>query len=154
VRNITLGPAYQYTWQIQDSGQFDSCILTSWCPVDETTLEYWFGVIVRADSKQFTPEMLEAAAEGYCKASYDAFMEDVYIWERKLYRPQPLLCANDGPIAKLRRWYMQFYTDRAEVDNSQYQNGNLRFNVFDLRDRKAEVLAAQEAGKGGTTVAA
>ena len=154
VRNITLGPAYQYTWQIQDSGQFDSCILTSWCPIDETTLEYWFGVIVRADAKQFTPEMLEAAAESYCKASYDAFMEDVYIWERKLYRPLPLLCANDGPIAKLRRWYMQFYTDRAEVDNSQYQNGNLRFNVFDLRDRKAEVLAAQEAGKGGTTVAA
>ena len=24
----------------QDSGQFDSIILTAWCPVDENTLEY------------------------------------------------------------------------------------------------------------------
>ena len=143
VRSLSHGPAYQYTWQIQDSGQFDSIILTAWCPIDENTLEYWFGVIVHADPKQFTPEMLEAAAHGYCKASYDAFMEDVYIWERKLYRPEPMLCANDGPINKLRRWYTQFYTDRAKVDNKQYHNDNQDWTIFDLRDRRAEVLSRQ-----------
>lgn len=143
VRNISHGPAYQYTWQVQDSRQFDSLIITAWCPVDENTLEYWFGVIVKADSSVFTPEMLNAAAEGYCKSSYDAFMEDVYIWERKLYRPEPTLCANDGPIAKLRRWYQQFYTDRAEVDLGAFYNDNHGWTVEDLRDRTQDVLGAQ-----------
>jgi len=154
VRSISHGPAYQYTWQTQDSAQFDSIILTAWCPIDENTLEYWFGVIVRADPKQFPPEALEAAAQGYCKASYDAFMEDVYIWERKLYRPEPLLCANDGPINKLRRWYTQFYTDRAQVNNGQYHNNNHNWTIHDLRDRRPEVLAAQETAKPAATVSA
>ncbi len=143
VRSISHGPAYQYTWQAQDSKQFDSLILTAWCPIDENTLEYWFGVIVRANTEQFTPAMLEEAAKGYCKASYDAFMEDVYIWERKLYRPEPALCAGDGPLAQLRRWYTQFYTDRAQVNNSSFYNNNHNWTVEDLRDRQKEVLAVQ-----------
>ncbi|MDR3416857.1 MAG: Rieske 2Fe-2S domain-containing protein [Nevskia sp.] len=153
VRSISHGPAYQYTWQIQDSGQFDSLILTAWCPVDENTLDYWFGVICKADPAQFTPEMLEAAAVGYCKASFDAFMEDVYIWERKLYRPEPVLCAGDGPIAKLRRWYTQFYTDRAQVDNAQFHNNNHNWTIQDLRDRMPQVMATQQI-PGAATVAA
>ena len=112
--------------------------------MDENTLEYWFGVIVKANAAEFPPEHLEAAAKGYCEASYDAFMEDVYIWERKLFRPEPMLCATDGPIAKLRRWYAQFYVDRAEVDVRSFRNGNTRWNIHDLRDRNAEVMAAQE----------
>lgn len=143
VRSVTWGPAYQYTWQTQDSKMFDSAILTAWCPVDEDTLEYWFGVIVKANMDQFPPEHLEAAAKGYCEASYEAFMEDVYIWERKLYRPEPLLCANDGPIAKLRRWYAQFYIDRAQADNSMFPHKNFEWSIHDLRDRNAEVVAAQ-----------
>src|SRR3546814_15698902 len=91
VRSISHGPSYQYTWQTQDSQQFDSAILTAWCPIDENTLEYWFGVIVKANAAEFPAEMLEAAAQGYCEASYQAFMEDVYIWDRTLYRPEPTL---------------------------------------------------------------
>ena len=144
VRNISHGPAYQYTWQIQDSGQFDSLILTAWCPIDENTLEYWFGVIVHADPKQFSAEMLDAMAQRYCTDSYDAFMEDVYIWERKLYRPEPVLCAGDGPVAKLRRWYTQFYTNRSDVNNSQFHNNNQHWSIEQLRDEQAAVLAAQE----------
>ncbi|NGY04865.1 Rieske 2Fe-2S domain-containing protein [Solimonas terrae] len=144
VRSISHGPSYQYTWQTQDSQQFDSAILTAWCPIDENTLEYWFGVIVKANAAEFPPEALEMAAQGYCEASYQAFMEDVYIWERKLYRAEPMLCANDGPIAKLRRWYAQFYTDRAKLPKPLH-NHNHEWTVHDLRDRQAEVIAAQEA---------
>jgi 3-ketosteroid 9alpha-monooxygenase subunit A len=28
----------------------------------------------------------------------------------------PLLCAEDGPVYQLRRWYEQFYRDAAEVE--------------------------------------
>lgn len=37
--------------------------------------------------------------------------EDAPIWERKGYVEKPLLCANDGPIMKFRRWFSQFYAD-------------------------------------------
>lgn len=143
VRNVTYGPAYQYTWQVQDSKQFDSLILTAWCPVDENTLEYWFGVTVRANGAHFTPEIIEQAAAAYCKASYDAFMEDVFIWERKLFRPEPVLCAGDGPLAQLRRWYAQFYADRAQVNNKSFHNNNHVWTVEQLRDEQAKVLEAQ-----------
>src|SRR3546814_16360575 len=90
--------------------------------------------------------MLEAAAQGQCEASYQAFMEDVYIWERKLYRPEPTLCANDGPIAKLRRWYLKIYTDRAKLAKPLHNNNN-DWTVHDLRERQSEVIEAQECGR-------
>lgn len=37
------------------------------------------------------------------------FMEDIEIWENKVYRPSPQLVPGDGPVGKLRRWYRQFY---------------------------------------------
>lgn len=37
------------------------------------------------------------------------FYEDIDIWEHKVYLPKPLLCAGDGPLGDLRRWYTQFY---------------------------------------------
>jgi hypothetical protein len=35
--------------------------------------------------------------------------EDSVIWEHKTYHERPLLCDGDGPIAKLRKWFGQFY---------------------------------------------
>lgn len=40
---------------------------------------------------------------------------DMPIWENKIYRENPILCDGDGPIAKYRRWFEQFYAnDSAE----------------------------------------
>ncbi|MCY4198731.1 MAG: Rieske 2Fe-2S domain-containing protein [Gammaproteobacteria bacterium] len=36
---------------------------------------------------------------------------DMVIWENKTYRDTPILCDGDGPIAKYRRWFSQFYDD-------------------------------------------
>ena len=35
--------------------------------------------------------------------------QDIGIWERKIYRKNPMLTRGDGPIHQLRRWYSQFY---------------------------------------------
>jgi len=35
--------------------------------------------------------------------------QDIGIWERKIYRKNPMLTRADGPIHQLRRWYAQFY---------------------------------------------
>ena len=37
--------------------------------------------------------------------------QDVAIWGRKRYRPDPALCRSDGPIGKFRRYCEQFYPD-------------------------------------------
>jgi phenylpropionate dioxygenase-like ring-hydroxylating dioxygenase large terminal subunit len=39
----------------------------------------------------------------------DEFERDVRVWERKIYRAAPVLCAGDGPIPRLREWCRQFY---------------------------------------------
>ena len=39
---------------------------------------------------------------------------DIPIWEHKMYREDPILCDGDGPIAKYRKWFSQFYDDGSE----------------------------------------
>jgi 3-ketosteroid 9alpha-monooxygenase subunit A len=43
------------------------------------------------------------------------FQQDVAIWMNKTKIDNPLLCAEDGPVYQLRRWYQQFYVDVADV---------------------------------------
>ncbi|HUD37907.1 MAG TPA: 3-ketosteroid-9-alpha-hydroxylase, partial [Streptosporangiaceae bacterium] len=43
------------------------------------------------------------------------FQQDVEVWTHKTKIDNPLLCAEDGPVYQLRRWYEQFYTDVAQV---------------------------------------
>lgn len=50
----------------------------------------------------------------YATASMNAFFQDVWIWKNKRYEPNPVLCAGDGAINKLRKsWYSQFYQETA-----------------------------------------
>ena len=42
-------------------------------------------------------------------------MQDVHIWLNKAPVQNPLLCEEDGPVYQLRRWYEQFYVDKADV---------------------------------------
>jgi 3-ketosteroid 9alpha-monooxygenase subunit A len=35
--------------------------------------------------------------------------QDIPIWENKVYLEEPTLCDGDGPIAKYRKWFKQFY---------------------------------------------
>ena len=37
------------------------------------------------------------------------------IWTHKSRIDNPLLCADDGPVYQLRRWYEQFYTDVEDI---------------------------------------
>ncbi|HEY4929653.1 MAG TPA: Rieske 2Fe-2S domain-containing protein [Acidimicrobiales bacterium] len=39
------------------------------------------------------------------------FTQDVPIWENKVYRERPMLTKVDGPVARYRRWFRQFYSD-------------------------------------------
>jgi 3-ketosteroid 9alpha-monooxygenase subunit A len=41
----------------------------------------------------------------------EQFAQDVPIWENKIYRDRPMITSMDGPVAKYRRWFRQFYAD-------------------------------------------
>ena len=43
------------------------------------------------------------------------FQQDVEIWRHKTRIDNPLLCADDGPVYQLRRWYGQFYADVEDI---------------------------------------
>ena len=68
----------------------------------------------------------------------------------------PLLCEEDGPVYQLRRWYEQFYVDKADivpemVDRFEFEVDTTKANEY-WQEEVAENLAAAEAevrGDGG-----
>ncbi|MEH6569537.1 MAG: Rieske 2Fe-2S domain-containing protein [Halioglobus sp.] len=42
-------------------------------------------------------------------AMSEGVKDDIPIWEEKVYQANPVLCDGDGPIAKNRKWFEQFY---------------------------------------------
>lgn len=121
------GPAIQYTSM---TAAFDSRLLNANTPIDQERVHLWFGVMMQtdnfseADARRIhkalvhfgfgdvggeQSEHLSVVHQGIMQASQKGYYDDVAIWENKLYRSEPILCDSDGPLARLRRWYGQFY---------------------------------------------
>jgi nitrite reductase/ring-hydroxylating ferredoxin subunit len=100
------GLGYSVTRQ---KGAFRTCIVTGMTPIDRGTVCIRLGVIARRDGE--SDEAMEAALERYVEEHAVVATQDFEIWENKLYRPDPVLCEEDGPIAEYRRWVRQFYCE-------------------------------------------
>ena len=97
------GPGFQ----ISDMrGYMHSMLVNAHTMIDENTLDLRFGVSIKPLPDK---EATEQIRKMYVENLTVGFLEDVQIWENKAYLERPLLCVADGPIAKLRRWYAQFY---------------------------------------------
>ncbi len=72
-------------------------------PVEEDrTLLRWSMIISEELAEDdMGKTMLQAYPEGV--------LADIPIWAEKVYQPNPVLCDGDGPIAKHRKWFAQFY---------------------------------------------
>jgi len=96
------GPGFQIT---EMAGYLDSRLINANTPVDEGTVHLRYGVMLdtgeRTESAAFTAKYVENLRTGY--------LQDVRLWEHKTFHERPGLCAGDGPIMELRRWYAQFY---------------------------------------------
>ena len=53
-------------------------------------------------------------------------LQDVVIWSRKRYRPRPRLCRSDGEIVTYRRYCEQFYPDRLDCCQDEYEQRSVR----------------------------
>jgi nitrite reductase/ring-hydroxylating ferredoxin subunit len=64
------------------------------------------------------PEATKKVAELNDRITNDQFLQDVPIWENRAYLARPRLTEVDGPIARYRRWFRQFYSDWEPADGA------------------------------------
>ncbi len=76
--------------------------LSSVTPIDEDNVHARWRFTVTKNAA--------AAGELFIQSMQAGVMQDVPIWENKVYRERPVLCDGDGPIAEFRRWAKQFYS--------------------------------------------
>jgi hypothetical protein len=80
-----------------------SIIISAFTPIDESRM-----MIVR---QSFTTRRLPSllTRKLFDEAQALQAERDVEIWNHKVYRPQPILIKEDGPILEARKWFAQFY---------------------------------------------
>lgn len=101
----SMGPGQGFT---KFEGIADTFLMGLTTPIDDE------NVVLRFAFTQ--PKVDGEVKEGGVNAAIVADIvgqleEDKPIWEHKVYRQLPVLCDGDGPIAKFRKWYGQFYSN-------------------------------------------
>src|SRR5262252_5619305 len=111
-----FGPSYMIDnlWHDYHGMTIESVLINCHYPVTPTSFLLQWGVIVKRP-----PGLSDAHAEKFATKFADfvglGFKQDVEIWTHKTRIDNPLLCADDGPVYQLRRWYEQFYTDVEDI---------------------------------------
>lgn len=100
------GPGYMVTHM---KGVMESILINAHTPIEEGRLHLRFAVSLKHDGKI---EKTAAFTEQYIDNLRRGYLQDVAIWENKVFRERPILCDGDGDIGGVRRWYRQFYAPR------------------------------------------
>jgi len=111
-----FGPAYMIDELSHDyhGTTVQSILINCHYPVTPTSFMLQWGVIVKLPPG-LPPEQADRVAARFAKFIGLGFEQDVEIWKHKSRIDNPLLCAEDGAVYQLRRWYEQFYTDVEDV---------------------------------------
>ena len=105
-----FGPSYMIDnlWHDYHGMTIESVLINCHYPVTPTSFLLQWGAIVRRP-----PGLSDAQADRVAAKFADfvglGFQQDVEIWRHKSRIDNPLLCAEDGPVYQVRRWYEQFY---------------------------------------------
>tara|TARA_R110002110_G_scaffold415561_1_gene650767 strand:+ start:68428 stop:69411 length:984 start_codon:yes stop_codon:yes gene_type:complete len=103
IENKSTGPG-QAT--VRFSGICETVLMANLTPVDQENSKAFYAFLQRkVDGK----EPVGGVADAIVADIHKQMEEDKIIWARKKYFEKPMLCDNDGPFAKFRRWYSQFY---------------------------------------------
>jgi nitrite reductase/ring-hydroxylating ferredoxin subunit len=89
---------------------FKTVMMGTMTPVTNNKLILRFAFTKPRDlSEQFT-----VLTDGLVAETVRQVGHDIEIWKHKLYRDDPILCDGDGPVAKYRQWFRQFYDEGVE----------------------------------------
>src|ERR1700722_819190 len=110
------GPSYMIDYLTHDYHglTMDSVLINCHYPVTPDSFLLQWGVIVKKPAG-VTDAQGDKIAAKFAEFIGLGFTQDVEVWTHKTKIDNPLLCAEDGPVYQLRRWYEQFYTDVAQV---------------------------------------
>lgn len=104
--SINVGPGF--AWQRFEKG-FDSILMLSATPLDDQSVHLRFAFTHPKEISDVSAFLCQAFREETCRQ----VEQDMPIWNNKKYAGNPILCDGDGPIAKYRKWFSQFYADAA-----------------------------------------
>ena len=110
------GPSYMIDYLTYDyhGVPMDAVLINCHYPVTPERFQLQWGVIVKK-LPGLSPEQADKVAAKFAKFVGLGFQQDVDIWTHKSRIDNPLLCAEDGPVYQLRRWYEQFYLDVEDI---------------------------------------
>ncbi len=99
-------------------------MLATVTPITPARMKLGFNFTKRLD----TPEHFNPLVDGLIAEIVRQVEQDIPIWENKVFRDAPILCDGDGPIAKYRRWFGQFYdgADLRDADSSTRRMSTVR----------------------------
>ena len=103
IDNKSTGPG-QAT--VRFSGICETVLMANLTPVNQEHSKAFYAFIQKKiDGK----EPVGGVADAIVADIHKQMEEDKIIWAHKKYFAKPMLCDNDGPFAKFRKWYSQFY---------------------------------------------
>jgi 3-ketosteroid 9alpha-monooxygenase subunit A len=111
-----FGPSYMINklWHDYHGTTMESVLINCHYPVTPTSFRLQWGVMVRRPAG-LSDERADRVAAKFAEFIGLGFRQDVEIWQHKARVDNPLLCAEDGPVYQLRRWYEQFYCDVEDI---------------------------------------
>ncbi len=157
------GPSYMVNplWNSYSGYEVESVLINCHYPISpDSFVLQWGGVTVKKPTG-VSDEMADKLAGKFTEGISEGFLQDVAIWKNKTkIENPPLLCEEDGPpVYQLRRWYEQFYVDKADVTEKMTQRFEFEVDTTkaneawhaeveeNLARQKAEKEAAAEAAK-------
>ncbi|NKI16185.1 Rieske 2Fe-2S domain-containing protein [Spongiibacter sp. KMU-166] len=87
------------------SRMFDIVMMGTITPIDDQRIHMRFNFSMPREQS----EENALYGNGFRDEIVRQVGQDIPIWENKIYLEEPTLCDGDGPIAKYRKWFNQFY---------------------------------------------
>lgn len=102
VNSVNVGPG-QTIQRITRA--FEVVMMGTITPIDDQSVQLRFVFTMPRSQTDMNKVFAEATRDNIT----GGVEQDIPIWNNKRYIEQPILCDGDGPIAKYRKWFKQFY---------------------------------------------
>lgn len=102
VESINIGPGQTIQ---RLTRAFEIVMMGTVTPIDDQRTHLRFNFTMPKSQT----DMNKLFAEGSRDNITFGVEQDIPIWNHKRYEANPILCDGDGPIAKYRKWFSQFY---------------------------------------------
>lgn len=87
------------------SRAFEVMMMGTVTPIDDQSIHLRFNFTMPREQTDMNRFMAEATRDNIAHG----VEQDIPIWDHKRFVDDPILCDGDGPIAKYRKWFSQFY---------------------------------------------